>query len=114
MKRTGFLAAVVAATCALASPGFGDAPVPMGKVGSDCSLNGKKLYGKVKVVDHFPDFKVKRVDHFPDLKVQFVDHFPDSCGKWQVVDHFPDFTVQYVDHFPDFEIQRVSHFPGVP
>ena len=92
MKRTGFMAAVVVATCALASPGFGDAPVPMGKVGSDCSLGGKKLYGKVKVVDHFPD----------------------SCGKWQMVDHFLDFTIQYVDHFPDFDIQKVQHFPGVP
>lgn len=110
MTRTGFMAVVVAGTCALASA----APTPMGKVDGSCSLNGKKLYGKVKVVDHFADFKVKRVDHFPDLKVQFVDHFPDSCGKWQVVDHFPDFTVQYVDHFPDLEIQRVSHFPGVP
>jgi hypothetical protein len=111
MKRPAFMAVVVAGMCALASA---DAPVPTGKVSSDCSFGGKKLYGKVKVVDHFADFKVKRVDHFPDLKVQFVDHFPDSCGKWQIVDHFPDFTIQYVDHFPDFEIQRVSHFPGVP
>jgi hypothetical protein len=112
MKRTAFGIAVVIGTYAFAaaSPRI----APMGKVASSCTLGGKKLYGKVKVVDHFPDFKVKVVDHFPDLNVQLVDHFPDSCGKWQLVDHFPDFTIQYVDHFPDFEIKKVSHFPGLP
>jgi hypothetical protein len=91
----------------------GDA-TPAGKVGGDCALEGKKLYGKVQVVEHFADFDVKRVDHFPDLRVQFVDNFPDACGRWQIVEHFPDFTIRYVDHFPDLEIERVDHFPGVP
>lgn len=90
-------------------------PVPAdSKIGGDCSLGGKKLYGKVKVVDHFADFQVKVVDHFPDLNVQMVEHFPDSCGKWQLVDAFPDFTITYVDHFPDFQIKKVDHFPGLP
>ncbi len=107
-----FAAVLLAGTYALAAAGPGAAPYA--KVGSDCSLGGKKLHGKVKVVEHFPDFKVKVVEHFPDLKVKFVEHFPDSCGEWQLVEHFPDFTIQYVSHFPDFEIQKVSHFPGVP
>lgn len=111
--------AVVTATCALATASplgrGGDEAVPAaGKLGSDCSLDGKKLYGKVKVVEHFPDFKVKKVEHFPDLKVKFVEHFPDACGEWQLVEHFPDFTIQYVEHFPDFTIQPVEHFPGLP
>ncbi len=72
------------------------------------------LHGKVKVVEHFADYKVKIVAHFPDLKVQWVEHFPDGPGKWQQVEHFPDFTVQFVDHFPDFTIQLVEHFPGLP
>jgi hypothetical protein len=84
------------------------------KVGSDCSFKGKKLYGKVKVVQHFADFKVKVVEHFQDLSVQTVEHFPDSCGKWQFVEHFPDFTITYVEHFPDFTIKKVQHFPGRP
>ncbi len=112
MHRTVFTLAVVAAVYALAAASP-DA-VPAAKVGGDCSLGGKKLYGKVKVVPHFPDFKVQLVQHFPDLKVRFVEHFPDACGEWQLVEHFPDFTIQYVEHFPDFQIQKVEHFPGVP
>lgn len=80
---------------------------------ASCSLNGITLYGKVQIVDSFPDLKVKRVTSFPDLKVQWVNSFPDRCGKWQEVTAFPDFTIQYVDSFPDLEIEEVTSFPGV-
>lgn len=43
---------------------------------SDCMCKGQKLYGKVKVVRNFADFKVKRVSNFPDLKVKRVKIFP--------------------------------------
>jgi len=79
-----------------------------------CQYNGVPLYGKVKFVNSFPDFKVKIVDAFPDLKVKYVDVFPDACGKWKIVDVFPDFTVQIVEHFPDFTIKIVESFPGMP
>ena len=46
-------------------------------------------------------------------KVQIVDTFPDKCGKWQFVTAFPDFKVQFVDSFPDITIQYVTAFPGV-
>ena len=74
---------------------------------SKCSL-----FGKIQLVDHFPDVKVQVVEHFPDIKVKRVDHFPDGPGKWKIVDHFPDFKVQIVDHFPDYKIKYVEHFPG--
>jgi hypothetical protein len=80
----------------------------------DCTCWKIKLYGKVKIVEHFPDFKVKAVDHFPDLNVKLVVHFPDECGEWELVENFPDFTVQFVENFPDFKIQFVDHFPGLP
>jgi len=47
------------------------------------------VYGKIQVVQAFPDFKVKVVTSFPDLKVQKVTSFPDAPGKWQLVDSFP-------------------------
>lgn len=72
------------------------------------------LYGKVKVVDNFADYKVKIVTSFPDLKVKKVDNFADSPGLWQFVKDFPDFTIQIVSDFPDFTIQFVDAFPGVP
>jgi hypothetical protein len=91
-------------------PAFASGKVKKG----DCTYNGFKLFGKVQIVDHFPDLKIQVVDHFPDLKVQKVEHFPNACGQWQIVDHFADLKVQIVDHFPDLKIQWVDHFPGVP
>ncbi len=78
-----------------------------------CTLNGKKLYGKIQVVTSFPDVKVQVVEAFPDLKVQHVDSFPDSCGKWQLVTSFPDTKVQFVESFPDVKVKYVTSFPGV-
>lgn len=81
---------------------------------SACTLNGKRLFGKVQVVTSFPDLKVQVVTSFPDLKVQVVTSFPDRCGKWQFVTSFPDLKIQYVTSFPDLKIQMVTSFPGVP
>ena len=47
-----------------------------GKVGSDCALKGKKLHGKIKIVDAFPDVKIQMVTAFPDLKIKYVNAFP--------------------------------------
>ncbi len=80
---------------------------------ADCSRKGIPLYGKVKVVDAFADFKVKVVSSFADLDVQVVSSFPDRCGEWQFVESFPDFTIQYVESFPDLKIRFVESFPGI-
>lgn len=82
-------------------------------VGSDCTFKGRRLYGKVKVVNSFPDIKVQVVSSFPDLKVRAVNSFPDRCGEWQFVNSFPDFKIQYVNSFPDIKIKMVNSFPGV-
>lgn len=85
-----------------------------GNIAADCTFRGKKLYGKVKIVDSFPDIRVKAVTSFPDLKVKKVTSFADSCGEWQEVESFPDLKVQFVDSFPDIEIAYVDSFPGMP
>lgn len=90
------------------------APRPMAAIGDDCTLGGKRLYGRVQVVDAFPDLRVQRVDAFEDLRVQWVDAFADRCGRWQQVDAFPDLRIQYVDAFPDLRIRAVDAFPGKP
>jgi len=77
-----------------------------------CSFKGKRLWGKVQVVNSFPDIKVQIVSSFPDVKVQKVTSFPDSCGKWQFVTSFPDIKIQFVTSFPDVKIQYVTSFPG--
>lgn len=47
-----------------------------------------KIYGKIKIVDSFPDYKVKVVKSFADLHVKEVTSFPNSEGKWKIVDSF--------------------------
>jgi hypothetical protein len=81
---------------------------------STCTCKGFKLFGKVKIVEAFPDLKVQVVDAFPDLKVKMVDAFPDSCGKWKSVEAFPDIKIQFVTAFPDIKIKYVEAFPGTP
>ncbi|MGB1700014.1 MAG: hypothetical protein ACPHRO_08685, partial [Nannocystaceae bacterium] len=78
MKRGGrgglaaaFAVAMAVSFAPAASSAFAD------KVGADCTLKGFQLYGKIKVVENFPDLKVQVVEHFPDLKVQTVNNFPD-------------------------------------
>ena len=83
------------------------------KIGPDCTFNGKKLYGKIKFVENFPDIKVQVVENFPDLKVKKVENFPDSCGVWKIVENFPDLTVKIVENFGDIKIKFVENFPGI-
>ena len=81
---------------------------------TDCSFNGHPLYGKIELVDSFPDVKVQIVSAFPDLKVQLVNNFPNKCGQWQIVTAFPDTKVKIVESFPNIKIQYVDAFPGLP
>jgi hypothetical protein len=71
------------------------------------------LYGKVKIVENFPDIKVQIVDSFEDLDVKIVESFPDQCGKVKLVENFPDVKVQIVNSFPDIKVKIVESFPGV-
>lgn len=48
---------------------FSASPSFAGKIGKDCTYKGKNLYGKVQVVDAFPDFRVSVVSAFGDLNV---------------------------------------------
>ncbi|MEQ9502106.1 MAG: hypothetical protein RIT81_34865 [Deltaproteobacteria bacterium] len=106
-----FLAALAATfLCFSATPAFAKSKVNKGS----CSLKGKKLFGKVKIVKHHADLKVKVVKHHPDLKVKKVKHFPNKCGKWKIVEHHADFKIKLVDHHADLKVKWVNNFPGVP
>ncbi len=113
---TRLAAAVALAACAWLLGPRGEVPIAVGKspVGADCTLKGKRLFGKIQVVTAFPDLKVQVVTAFPDLNVQEVDAFPDKCGKWKMTTAFPDLKIQFVTSFPDLKIKYVKSFPGVP
>jgi hypothetical protein len=112
MKRVSLVAIIVLSLAA----GFlsGDA-LAAGKFDkSNCTFNGKKLYGRVQVVDAFPDIKVQVVTTSPDLKVQKIDRDPLECGQWWMVTTAPVLKVQFVTVAPDLKIQYVTAFPGIP
>lgn len=72
-----------------------------------------KIYGKIQIVNNFPDYRVKIVDNFADIEIQVVDNFPDKAGLWQFVNHFPDYKIQYVDSNPDFTVKFVTNFASL-
>lgn len=69
-----------------------------------CTVNGKQLYGKVKVVEHFADYKVQVVRYNAELNVDTTRNYPSQCGEWKFVGHFEDFSIQFVQSSPDFTI----------
>lgn len=72
-----------------------------------------KIYGRIQLVDSFPDYTFKVVSSFEDLRVKKVKSFPTSCGKWKIVNSFPDFKLKLVKSFPDFTVKYVTSFPGI-
>ncbi|MGB3691569.1 MAG: hypothetical protein WA865_08520 [Spirulinaceae cyanobacterium] len=79
----------------------------------NCSYGGKRLYGKVQIVENFPDVKVKVVAADADLMVKQVQIFPSRCGEWQIVDAFADLRVKFVESSPDFTVQFVYNSSGI-
>ncbi len=68
----------------------------------------QQVFGRIQVVDHFPDVRVRVVQGIADMEVRVVDAFPNRQGRWQFVDHFPDFRVQFVQHHADFTVRLVG------
>lgn len=91
-------------------------PVLMGREVIDkstCQLKGHRLYGKIQLVESFPDITVEVVTAFPELKVKLVESFPNHCGQWQIVTSFPDTKVKIVESFGDIKVEFVDSFPGI-
>ncbi|MBO7567545.1 MAG: hypothetical protein J6T60_10700 [Bacteroidales bacterium] len=71
------------------------------------------LYGNVKIVDFFEDFRVKIVTSWEDARIKFRDCSTNSCCEFHEVDSFYDMRIKIVDSFEDFRIQIVGSFPGI-
>ncbi|ACT13860.1 MULTISPECIES: hypothetical protein [Pectobacterium] len=76
------------------------------------AVDVSKVYGRIQIVDSFPDYRVQIVNAHEHLRVQEVTAFANRAGEWEIVDNFPDFKIQIVDVHPDFKIRLVDHFPG--
>ncbi len=71
-------------------------------------------HGRIKVVNHAPDYRVKVVGVGEDLRVRVVNRLgPYSCGEWIWVKHNEDFKVRFVDVGEDFSIRFVDINPGL-
>lgn len=84
-------------------------------ISKDCMFNGKKLTGKVRIVQAFGDVKVRAVQAFEDIKVlnlSYASTFA-SCGEWTFVQAGEDFTIQFVEAFEEVKIRFVQAFPGI-
>ncbi|HMV45046.1 MAG TPA: hypothetical protein PK079_25125 [Leptospiraceae bacterium] len=84
-------------------------------ISNDCKFNGKKLSGKVRIVQAFGDVKVRAVQAFEDIKVLNLSYASSlaSCGEWTFVQAGEDFTIQFVEAFEDLKIRFVQAFPGI-
>lgn len=78
-----------------------------------CTYEGKKLYGRVKIVENFPDITIEVVEQLPDIDIKIVEHFPEKCGEWELVENFPDLKVKIVQHNADLKVKFVRNFPGL-
>ena len=73
-----------------------------------CTYKGKKLYGKVRVVESSPDFRVKVVNSSENISIQKTDHTPTRCGEWNFVENGEDFKIQFVTNSEDFTIRYTN------
>ncbi|AIA71909.1 putative exported protein [Pectobacterium atrosepticum SCRI1043] len=76
------------------------------------AVDVSKVYGRIQIVDSFPDYRVQIVNAHEHLRVEEVTAFANRAGQWKIVDNFPDFKIQIVDAHPDFKIRLVDNFPG--
>jgi hypothetical protein len=73
-----------------------------------CTFNGKKLYGKVKVVNSGEDFKVRIVENSEDISIIKTERDPCKCGEWKFVDYSEDLKVRFVTSGEDFKIRYTT------
>lgn len=79
-----------------------------------CSCKGIPLYGRVKIVTEYPDFRIQVTDNYPDIVVKISeDYRPTDCCVWKIVDSYPDFTIQFVDDYPDFTVAFSDYSHGI-
>ncbi len=85
-----------------------------GRIGQDCTFKGKKLYGRVRIVNVGETFKVRAVSVGEDLRVQTSNMLATTCGRWEIVSIAEDFSVRMVDMGEDFSIRFVEVAHGLP
>ena len=83
-------------------------------VQKDCTYKGKKLFGKVRIVQYGEDFTVRAVTYSEDFKIQHVSYSQTECGKWQFAEYGEDFKIRFVEYSEDFKVKFVEYSPGLP
>lgn len=73
------------------------------------------LYGKVQIVEDYPDFTVKITDDFYDLVIKETGNVQCECGEYRLSDDYPDIRIKIVDDYPDIRVRYAgwNEFPGL-
>ena len=89
-------------------------PAPLSGDHSSGRAIAEKLFGRIKLVDNFEDYRVKVVSGgFADLKVKRVDNFEQRAGRWKIVEgSFCDHKVKIVKQGEDITIKYVTNYEG--
>ncbi len=82
-------------------------------ISKDCTYKGKKIFGKVKIVEWGQNFQVKTFTWGADIHVKVTNGVQRNCGEWQFVEWGEDFSIKIVDYGQDFSIQYVTYSPGL-
>ena len=67
-------------------------------------IDVSKIFGRIRLVKRFPDFKVQIVKGPADLEVELVDEALSVPGKWQIVRSNFDYRIMLVKGSPDFTV----------
>jgi hypothetical protein len=88
-------------------------PILPNPVSKNCMYKGKKLSGRIELVDTFPDIRVRVVKSNPHLRVQKMKANTARCGEWEIVKFPPSLRVMIDQVHGEIDIQYVNFSPGV-
>jgi hypothetical protein len=93
---------------------FACLPIWANPISSDCSFKGKKLYGRVRIVEANEDIRVRVVTANEEFRV-FLNPitWQDRCGEWHYVTANENLKIRFVEANEDFRIRFVGANPGL-
>jgi hypothetical protein len=92
---------------------FACLPVLSNPIGSDCSFNGKKLYGRVRIVNAGEDVKVRIVNAGENLRVEFSSIEYSQCGRWFFSQSGENVKIRFVEAGEDITVRVHPNNPGL-
>jgi hypothetical protein len=68
------------------------------------AVDVSKIFGTIRIVKRFPDYKVQIVTEGADLQVELVHTCCYEHGMWKLVSYNGNYKIMIVKSHPDFTI----------